>query len=127
MKSQLTNRMVALLILAIGTLVIAGCGQNPGQADSSTVTVFNPPETSFAKSLGIEGGPVTAEQAKQVAEVAAGGIAVSAVEQEDQDGTQVFGVLIQSGSAQKDVKVRISDGAVTQIDDGGPDGPGSED
>ncbi len=127
MENRLTSHLLVLSFAAIGLFVVTGCGQSPSGVDSSGVTVFNPPETSFAKSLGIESGPITAEQAQQIAEVAVGGTAVSAIEQEDQDGTQVFGILVQASTTQKDVKVRISDGAVTQIDDGGTDGPGSED
>jgi Peptidase propeptide and YPEB domain len=115
-----------LSLVAFGLLVL-GCGKSPAGTGSSNVRVFNPPETSFAQSVGIETGPITADQARQIAEAAVDGTAVSAPEQEDQDGTQVFGVLVQAGTTQKDVKVRISDGAVTQIDEGGPDGPESED
>jgi uncharacterized membrane protein YkoI len=87
--------------------------------------VYNPPSQTFAQGLGITGGPVSSDQAKQIAAAAAGGTALT-VEQEDEDGVQVFGVHVHTAAGNKDVKVRISDGAVTQIDpddgDEGPDG-----
>jgi hypothetical protein len=111
------------VLLVTGSLLLAGCGSNGNPADSARTggtTVFQPPNTDFATSLGIEAGPITEEQAKAIAHEATGGNAV-AVEREDQDGMDVFGVAIQSSSGNFDVKVRVSDGAVTQID---PDDPG---
>ncbi|MEP7324745.1 MAG: hypothetical protein ABI836_02250 [Gemmatimonadota bacterium] len=119
-------RMLAQSLFSAAVVALAGCTGNGAAAPGNGSTVrFNPPNSSFANSLGIN-GPVTAVQAQQIAALAAQGTAGS-VEQEDQDGTQVFGVPVTATpSGDKDVKVRISDGAVTQIDDGGPDGPGSE-
>ncbi|MCA9759110.1 MAG: PepSY domain-containing protein [Candidatus Eisenbacteria bacterium] len=128
MRTKPIHLIVLASLVGLGLMMsLSACGKSPGGVDSSNVRVFDPPETSFASSLGIQGGPVTEEQARQIAEKAAGGTAVAPVEREDQDGTAVFGVLVQVGTGQKDVKVRISDGAVTQIDDGGPDGPESGD
>ena len=62
-----------------------------------------------------ERGPVTSEQARAIAESATSGVA-GKVEQEDEDGVQVFGVVIQATAGALDVKVRISDGAVTKIE-----------
>ncbi|MEZ5065612.1 MAG: hypothetical protein R3B81_12840 [bacterium] len=62
----------------------------------------------------------------QIAVQAVGGGVATSVEREDQDGMDVWGILVQLDAGSKDVKVRVSDGAVTQIDDGGPDGEGSE-
>jgi hypothetical protein len=120
-----------LLLIAATCLVVgfAGCGDSHEAVrpqSSHHTTVFNPPDDSFARGVGIAAGPVTAEQAKSIAAAAAGGVALS-VEQEDEDGTQVFGVLVKAGETQKDVKVRISDGAVTRIESDGPeDGGGDE-
>lgn len=122
MKSRMLARV---LFLAAGVALAAckGGGANaPGQGNTIR---FVPPNISFANSLGIT-GPVTGVQAQQIAALAAQGTA-GAVAREDQDGTQVFGVLVTATpTGDKDVKVRIADGAVTQIDDGGPDGPGNE-
>jgi uncharacterized membrane protein YkoI len=71
---------------------------------------------SASQTAATPAGPITAAQAKEIAAKAAGGTAVS-VEQEDEDGTQVFGVRVQVGAAFKDVKVRISNGVVLKIDD----------
>ena len=124
-KRFVVSLMVAPLVLAMSGIV-AGCGKasDPTSATASVKT-FAPPETSFAKDLGITHGPITAEQAKQIASSAAGGSAMS-VEQEDEDGTQVFGVQVQVSGGLKDVKVRISDGAVTRIEDGGGAETGGE-
>jgi uncharacterized membrane protein YkoI len=126
------NRSVRLAI-ALGVLLglcvaLAGCSQQGSTLGPGGRTItYNPPETSFATRLGITQGPVTAEQAKAIAAEAAGGTPLS-VEQEDEDGTQVFGVLVQVGALQKDVKVRIADGAVTKIEeDGGDEGGEDED
>lgn len=116
---------VLIVVLAIGFLV--GCSNSSTNPQSNkTSTVFNPPNTTFAKAVSVTSGPITEQQARAIAEAAAGGTAIS-VEQEDMDGAQVFGVLVQAGSVRKDVKVRISDGAVLQIDlDEGVERGGSE-
>jgi uncharacterized membrane protein YkoI len=96
--------------------------KDSGLGTSSHPVVYNPPNESFAATLGITPSPITAEQAKPIAAVAIGGEAL-AVQQEDEDGTQVFGVLVRAGETNKEVKVRIADGAVTKIDeDGGEEG-----
>jgi uncharacterized membrane protein YkoI len=89
--------------------------------------LFDPPNQTFAQGLGITGGPISSDQAKQIAAAAAGGTA-STVEQEGEDGVQVFGVKVQTAAGNKDVKVRISDGAVTKIesDDDDAENPGGE-
>ena len=118
-----------IVLLSAGWLIVAGllsgCKESPanvfGPVKPGKVTTFLPPNTAFAKSLGITQGPVTADQARLIAAAAAGGIALQ-WETEDEDGTRVFGVLVQTAATAKDVKVRITDGAVTKIEDGGPDG-----
>ena len=125
MEDIMKSRMLARILFSAAVVALAGCKGSGSAAPGNGSTVrFNPPNSSFANSLGIN-GPVSSDQAKQIAALAAGGTAGS-VEQEDQDGTQVFGVLVTAPTGDKDVKVRISDGAVTQIDAGGPDAPGSE-
>ena len=119
-------RPLARVLFSAAVVVLGACKGVDGAAPVQSNTIrFNPPNTSFASTLGIT-GPVTAAQAQEIAALAANGTAC-AVEQEDQDGTQVFGVLVTATpTGDKDVKVRISDGAVTQIDDGGPDASRSE-
>jgi uncharacterized membrane protein YkoI len=123
-------RQCALKLL-LATLALTGLliGCNPSGPDNSKNTVvFQPPNESFARSLGITQGPISADQAKAIAAAAAGGTALS-VEQENEDGVAVFGVIVQTSNGLKDVKVRISDGAVTKIesDDSGGEQGGSED
>lgn len=119
MRSRIFPAVVAAVSLALGA---CQSGSAPNRAGT---VAFNPPNQTFAQGLGITGGPVSSDQAKQIAAAAAGGTALS-VEQEDEDGVQVFGVKVQTAAGNQDVKVRISDGAVTKIepDDGveGPDG-----
>lgn len=98
--------------------VTAGCGGGSSATPTSptkTAAVASASSVSAAQAA-TPSGPVTADQAKEIAAKAAGGTALS-VEQEDEDGTQVFGVRVQVGSAFKDVKVRISDGVVLKIED----------
>ena len=115
-----------LLLLFIGLSLVggvAGCNGTKGllgPKGSGNTVVYQPPNASFAQAQGISQGPITADQAKSIAAAAAGGTAVS-VETEDEDGTPVFGVIVQVGQTRKDVKVRISDGAVTKIEDDGAD------
>ena len=114
--------MFAGCLVAAGFL--SGCKENSanvvGPSKSGKVTTFQPPNAIFAAALGITRGPVTADQAKLTAAAAAGGIAQQA-EAQDEDRTQVFGVVVQTATTVKNVKVRIADGAVTKIDEGGPD------
>ncbi len=76
-----------------------------------------------AERLGIPAGPITAEQAKQIAEQTTSGTAVSA-ERSTERGTEVFTVRVQSGSSEfgiteQIVNVRVSDGAVMEVKSGG--------
>lgn len=121
-----TSLRLSLAALTIMTGLIAGGCVNSSStpSGSSNLRVYNPPERSFATDLGITSGPITEEQAKQIALAAADGTVALSVEREDQDGMQVFGVQVDSPAGVQDVKVRISDGAVTQIEDGGDDGNG---
>ena len=102
------------------SIIILGCGKGSGdpsasKAADSSLIVYQPPEGRFARDLGITGGPITADQAKAIAEAATGGTAIE-VERENENGVQVFGVEILLDGLKKDVKVRISDGAVLQIE-----------
>ena len=116
---------IAPLVLAAAWLTLGACNSasSPTRAGSQ---VFTPPSTSFAQGAGITAGPVTADQAKQIAVAAVPGGTATSVEQEDDDGVQVFGVKVQAAGGNKDVKVRISDGAVTRIDPDTPDTAGGE-
>ncbi|PJA76889.1 hypothetical protein CO151_01265 [bacterium CG_4_9_14_3_um_filter_65_15] len=108
---------VLLMVLVVGAF---GCSSSDptDSSPSSRAKIFNPPTREFAIALGNSAGPVTQEQAVAITENATGGI-MESVEQEDQDGAQVFGVHVDAAGTLLDVKVRISDGAVTQIDDDG--------
>jgi hypothetical protein len=132
LKSHKLPTLLVSLALLSGVLA-AGCGHSNtvlGANGARHVTTFNPAQTSFANSLGITQGPITEAQAREIAVLAAGGGTALMSEREDQDGTEVFGVQVQSPAGEKDVKVRISDGAVTQIEEGGPEtggeSPGGE-
>jgi hypothetical protein len=116
---------IAPLVLAAAWLTLGACSSasSPTRAGSQ---VFTPPSTSFAQGAGITAGPITADQAKQIAAAAVPGGTATTVEQEDDDGVQVFGVKVQAAGGNKDVKVRISDGAVTRIDPDTPDTAGGE-
>jgi len=109
MRKSLSAVTLTVLTVAIG-LIAVGCAKSGDTATSPS---------KIAAANKASGGAVTADQAKDIAATAAGGTALS-VEQEDEDGTQVYGVLVQVGAVVKDVKVRISDGAVLKIenDDG---------
>ncbi|HSR92505.1 MAG TPA: hypothetical protein VLK88_14470 [Gemmatimonadales bacterium] len=113
------NHHTMNLLTALALVSIA-CGSGSNTSNGGQAITFRPPNRSYADSLGIALGPVTADQAEQIAAAAAGGVA-TAVEQEDEDGTMVFGVHVQAPAGLKDVKVRISDGAVTKIEDDGPE------
>jgi hypothetical protein len=119
MRSRIFPALVAAVSLALGAC------QSDSAPNRAGAVVFDPPNQTFAQGLGITGGPVSSDQAKQIAAAAAGGTALT-VEQEDEDGVQVFGVKVQTATGNKDVKVRISDGAVTKIepDDDGAETPG---
>ncbi len=113
------------LVLAAASLTLGACqsGTSPALAGAQ---VFTPPSKTFAQGAGITAGPISADQAKQIAAAAVPGGTATSVEQEDDDGVQVFGVKVQAAGGNKDVKVRISDGAVTRIDPDTPDTAGGE-
>jgi len=128
--SQTAARLFVIAAIALGSLIV-GCGQsgdnsNSARPDASGYPrLFTPPEPAFARGLGITGGPITSEQARAIAEAATGGVAKD-VEQEDEDGVQVFGVAIEAADNSLDVKIRIADGAVTKIEADDPDDEGSD-
>jgi hypothetical protein len=117
-------RIIPLVLVAASTLGACQSGTSPSPTLAGS-QVFTPPNKSFAQGAGITAGPITADQAKQIAAAAVPGGTATTVEQEDDDGVQVFGVKVQAASGNKDVKVRISDGAVTRIDPDTPDTPGA--
>jgi uncharacterized membrane protein YkoI len=120
MRSPIFSAVLASVSLALGACQSQSAPNRTGSA------VFNPPNQTFAQGVGITGGPVSSDQAKQIAAAAAGGTALS-VEQEDEDGVQVFGVKVQTAAGNQDVKVRISDGGVTRIEpDDNAEGAGGE-
>lgn len=129
MSRRILGQLLLLVVAASLAVGLLGCGKS-GEALPSSPThetkAFNPPDVSFARTVGVTTGPVTAQQAKAVAAAAAGSVAI-AVEQEDEEGTQIFGGLVKAGEIQKEVKVRISDGAVTRTESDGPEeGDGEE-
>jgi peptidase YpeB-like protein len=120
MRSRIFSAFIAAVSLALGAC------QSDSAAGTAGTMVYDPPSQAFAQGLGITGGPVSSDQAKLIAAAAAGGTALG-VEQEDEDGVRVFGVKVQTAAGNKDVKVRISDGAVTKIEpDDGAETPGGE-
>jgi len=119
--------LVMASLFLLGSIGCDNAGRGPAASSNVATGESGPassasasPNTSFTTQLGISGGPVSAEDARQIAELATGGTALS-VEEEDEDGSPVFGVTVEVGSARKDVKVRISDGAVIKIEDDGED------
>ena len=75
--------------LLAATLLLAGCDNaGPGAGDVR----YDPPNTEFAAGLGIT-PPVTSDQAKSIAEAAAGGTALG-VDQETEDGELLFEVQV---------------------------------
>jgi hypothetical protein len=116
-----TTLATLIIALSVATGSVMGCsGNNSGTNPSGKTISWN---GGPAKTLGITASPVTADQARQIAEEATGGVSQS-VEQEDEDGTQVFGVHVLVGTTAQDVKVRVSDGAVLKVeaDDDGEEG-----
>ncbi|PIV82046.1 hypothetical protein COW53_01010, partial [bacterium CG17_big_fil_post_rev_8_21_14_2_50_64_8] len=85
---------VLLMVLVVGAF---GCSSSDptDSSPSSRAKIFNPPTREFAIALGNSAGPVTQEQAVAITENATGGI-MESVEQEDQDGAQVFGVHVDA-------------------------------
>ena len=117
MRHVRTMTMTALAILLVS---VGGCF-NPASPEQRTTW-----DSGTATTLGITTGPITADQAKRIAEIFAGGTAVAS-ETGDASGTAIYIVKVQSGSSEngvttKEVKVRVSDGAVMTmevVDDGG--------
>jgi hypothetical protein len=96
-------------------MAIAWWGCDGGTGPSSDQR-FDPPNTEFAASLGIEAPPpVTAEQAMQIAAEAAGGTALS-VDQESEGGQLLYEVQVRTSSGNKEVEVQASDGGVAEIE-----------
>jgi uncharacterized membrane protein YkoI len=121
MRCRIFPALAAAVSLALGAC------QSNSAPNRAGALVFDPPSQTFAQGLGITAGPVSSDQAKQIAAAAVGGTALT-VEQEDEDGVQVFGIKVQTAAGHRDVKVRISDGAVTKIepDDDAAENPGGE-
>lgn len=93
-------------------LVSSGCSGSSGPGDQK----YDPPNTQFATTLGIEAPPpVTADQAMAIAAEATGGTALS-VGQETEGGQLLYEVQVRTSSGNKEVEVRASDGGVVEIE-----------
>jgi hypothetical protein len=125
------------LWLALAALCLAGfpaCDDGSGPATSSELqpdpagasAASSEPNFSFARELGLAPGQVTAQDARAIAELATGGTALS-IEQEDEDAWATFDVTVHVGKTVKEVEVRISDGAVLEIEDESEDADDSGD
>lgn len=110
------------LLLAVG-LIVASCADSINAADMSIGS-----KTSV-QSLGITAFPITAEQARQIAEKETGGVAIE-VDTDKEDGVAVFDVRVRLANETKtefkEVVIRTSDGAVlsTAADDANSDSEG---
>jgi uncharacterized membrane protein YkoI len=103
--------MIPVVLLATG-MVSPACGGNSGPGDQR----YDPPNTEFAASLGIEPPPpVTPDQAMAIAAEATGGTALS-VDQETEGGQLLYEVQVRTSSGDKEVEVRASDGGVVEIE-----------
>jgi uncharacterized membrane protein YkoI len=100
----------ALAALVLTILALTGCGSSgPGSE-------YDPPTTEFATRLGIETPPpVTEEEARAIAEEAAGGTATS-VASEHEDGELLYEVQVRTPDGDMEVEVRSSNGAVAEIE-----------
>jgi len=99
-------------------LSTSGCEDQHGPSSSvksSEVRQASSGDLSFAAQLGLAEGPVSESDARRIAELATGGTARS-VEREDEDGEEVFEVSVAVEGATKEVEVRVSDGAVVEIE-----------
>jgi uncharacterized membrane protein YkoI len=105
-------RVVSPAFLLI-TVTLLGC-QNGSSPAQSGGTRFDPPSTAFRDKLNLV-APVTREEAMAIAAEAAGGTALSAVE-ETEGGALLFEVKVQTAAGRKEVEVRASDGAVVEIE-----------
>ena len=83
----------------------------------------HPSNVSGAAYTGVT-PPVTSDEARAIAEAAAGGTALG-VDQETEDGELLYEVEVQTASGRMEVEVRASDGGVVEIesedDDDGDD------
>jgi uncharacterized membrane protein YkoI len=109
--NHLIRAATLTMIFALVAYAFTGCGDSTTNAAGTEVTFDN----SAVTTLGITNSPITADQARQIAETATGGTALN-VEQENENHVELFDVDIQLGSSTTDVKVRISDGAVMKVE-----------
>lgn len=121
----MTSRIRVSAAFLAAALTLSSCdGTGPAAADIR----YNPPNTSFAADLGLT-PPVTAEQAKAIAEAATGGTALD-VDQEIEDGELLFEVQVETTDGRLEVEVRASDGGVVEIereDDGNDEADDGDD
>ena len=108
MRNRRGSNLFFGLIIAVASASVIGCGE-----DIINVEDLNP-DKSYAEKLGVQ-GPITEEQARQIAEAATGGQARS-VENDDEFNVPVYGVEVRVPDGQLDVKIRISDGAILRIE-----------
>lgn len=106
-----TSRVIATV--AISGLLLGACQNATGPGQSKSVR-FEPPSMAFAVRLDIA-APITEDDAKRIAEEAAGGTAFS-VAQETEKGELLYEVGVDTASGRKQVEVRASDGAVAGIE-----------
>ena len=93
-------------------MVSLACNGSSGPGDQR----YDPPNTEFAASLGIDPPPpVTPDQAMAIAAEATGGTALS-VGQEMEGGQLLYEVQVRTPSGDKEVEVRASDGGVVEIE-----------
>jgi uncharacterized membrane protein YkoI len=105
------HRMIPAMLFAAAT-VSSACSGSSGPGDQR----YDPPNTEFAASLGIEPPPpVTPDQAMAIAAEATGGTALS-VDQETEGGQLLYEVQVRTSSGDKEVEVRASDGGVVEIE-----------
>jgi uncharacterized membrane protein YkoI len=103
---------------ALAALALAACsdGSSPGQPGDIR---YEPPNTDFATELGLT-PPVSADEARAIAEDATGGTALG-VDQETENGELLYEVQVETSEGRKEVEVRASDGGVVEIEAGDDD------
>jgi uncharacterized membrane protein YkoI len=107
------NRFCLLLLALSLALTVSACADTINAADMSSGS------RASAIALGITNTPITADQARAIAEKETGGVAIE-VEGETEDGVPVFEVEVRVGSDSrqviKEVVIRASDGAVLEVE-----------
>jgi uncharacterized membrane protein YkoI len=104
---------ILAMVFSLTVCTFTGCGTNDATTNSAGSEVKF--DISAAKALGITNSPITAEQARQIAEKTTGGRGLK-VEQGHESGVEVFVVDVQVNSSMNDINVRVSDGAVMKVE-----------